>query len=224
MPRKSVAAERRRELIPPIAALFDSRGYHLVSVNEAARVVGLSKAALYHYFKGKESILYAIHDEFMRTVTGKIEQRIASQPPVEALCGSVGDVVSLYQTHPGYVRIFLEHHRELAPADRKAIQKKRQKYGELVLGIVRAGIASGDFRDDLDPEMIVRNIFGMCAWPIQWWEPDDGPELDAVVRSINAMVLGGIATAQGRRRGRRHTSTGARIAPVAENASISSLE
>src|SRR5436190_931007 len=52
--------ERRREIVDQAAALFDRRGYHGTSLEDVAASVGLRKASLYHYFRGKDDILAGV--------------------------------------------------------------------------------------------------------------------------------------------------------------------
>src|ERR1700677_895257 len=67
-PREIVVTEyalKRREIAKAAAGLFYKQGYLATNVDEIARVAGLKKPSLYHYFAKKSDILYAIHEEFI---------------------------------------------------------------------------------------------------------------------------------------------------------------
>jgi len=58
-----LSLEDRKDCIADVAAnIFYDRGYKSASLQDIAEMVGISKAAVYHYFKTKEEILYYIID------------------------------------------------------------------------------------------------------------------------------------------------------------------
>jgi len=170
VPARVNADAKRREVVAQAAELFDRAGYHTTNVAELASAVGLSKPTLYHYFSSKDEILFWIHEEFIDLLVEKQRAR-ADLPPDEALLGAMADVLELMRTHRGHVRVFFEHHRELAVADRDTIHRKRNVYRDLVEDAVRRGIATGAFRD-VDPRLTTLAVFGMCNWAYQWYSSD----------------------------------------------------
>lgn len=112
------AERRRREVVAQAAELFDRAGYHTTNVAALAEAAGLRKATLYHYFAGKDEILFLIHEEFIDLLLAK-ELRRRSLPPADALLEVMVDVLELMRTHRGHVRVFFEHHRELSPGRRR---------------------------------------------------------------------------------------------------------
>ena len=66
--------EKRLEIIMHCANLFDKVGYHKASMQMLADEVGLGKPTLYHYFKSKSAILYAIHELHMDALLQGLEE------------------------------------------------------------------------------------------------------------------------------------------------------
>lgn len=170
MPPRVNADAKRRDVVTQAAELFDRAGYHTTNVAEVANAVGISKPTLYHYFSGKDEILFWIHEEFIDLL---IEQQRARSGLTarESLLEAMADVLELMRTHRGHVRVFFEHHRELAAADRETIRGKRNAYRDLVEDAIRRGIADGEFRD-VEPRLTTLAVFGMCNWAYQWYRPD----------------------------------------------------
>ena len=52
--------DRRAEIYRNAARIFHRKGYHATSINDIAAAVGLTKAGLYYYIKGKQDLLFAI--------------------------------------------------------------------------------------------------------------------------------------------------------------------
>src|SRR5437016_1336195 len=106
------ADDRRLEIVLRASELFDEVGYHLTSMDDIARAVGLAKPTLYHYFPSKDSILLAIHAEFISLLLGRQRLRLAhpERPVADLLLDVMLDICDLMRTHRGYVRVFFEHH------------------------------------------------------------------------------------------------------------------
>lgn len=170
------AKETRRETILRCAAeLFDDTGYHQCSMSDLARAVGVSKPTLYHYFTGKEEILYWLHDEFINLLLTRHGRRQdLGMAPRLMLLETISDIVELMETHRGHVRVFFEHHRELPPEQHAHIQQKRDEYFALVRDIIAAGMDNGEFQTTTSPELAAFAIFGMANWSYQWYS-SDGP-------------------------------------------------
>ncbi len=56
-PAGSVGTETRARIVREAESLFGERGFEGARMDELARRVGVNKAAIYHYFKSKDSIL-----------------------------------------------------------------------------------------------------------------------------------------------------------------------
>lgn len=184
------AERRRREVVAQAAELFDRAGYHTTNVAALAEAAGLRKATLYHYFAGKDEILFLIHEEFIDLLLAK-ELRRRSLPPADALLEVMVDVLELMRTHRGHVRVFFEHHRELSPGRRETIRRKRDAYQAAVEAIVRRGAGDGSFRD-VDPRLTTLAVFGMCNWAYQWYAPEGPLSPRAIGERFFDLVFNGL--------------------------------
>ena len=52
--------DQREQILQQAAALFARQGYAATSMNEVAQACGLSKPAIYHYFRDKYALLFEI--------------------------------------------------------------------------------------------------------------------------------------------------------------------
>lgn len=164
------ADKRRAEIAATAAILFEERGFHNTSMEVIADAVGVRKPTLYHYFPSKDDILFAIHDDFIERLIGRQERRKAAAiPPDHVMREIMADIFELMDTHRGHVRVFFEHHRELTGAPYEEIARKRRLYRAMVREVFVEGAASGAFREDLDPDLAVFAMAGMCNWAYQWY-------------------------------------------------------
>lgn len=161
--------DKRQRIIERCADLFDAGGYHRATMQMLADEVGLGKPTLYHYFRSKTEILYAIHQQHIEALIDGLdsEQRRGATPD-ELLVHACRDILEEIAKHPGYVRAFFEHYGELEDSMRGEIRKRRQDYFAKICGIIKGGITAGLFRK-CDVETTALGFLGMCSWAYQWY-------------------------------------------------------
>jgi TetR/AcrR family transcriptional regulator, cholesterol catabolism regulator len=190
MPPRVNADAKRREVVAQAAELFDRAGYHTTNVATLAQAAGIRKPTLYHYFSGKDEILFWIHEEFIDLLLEKERER-RGLSAAEALLGAMSDVLELMRTHRGHVRVFFEHYRELSDRDQATIREKRDLYQAAVEATVRRGLENGEFRE-VDPRLATLAIFGMCNWAYQWYRADGVLSTRAIAELYFDLLFNGL--------------------------------
>ena len=186
------ADERRKEIVDQAASLFNTRGYHGTSLEDVAAAVGLRKASLYHYFRGKDDILKLIHEDFLAWTMQREEKRRAYDlPPGQHLLEIISDTLEVLSLRPGHVRVFIEHYRELDETTRAHIVRERERYAGMVEDVIRAGVESGAFRP-MDPRMAVLALFGAINWAYQWYRPAHGDEPRQMAYALWDLLMRGV--------------------------------
>ncbi len=193
--RTAPAVTRRREIAEKAAELFDARGYHSTSMEEIAESAGLAKPSLYHYFKSKDEILFEIHNEMIELILDRHEARLAAgiESYGRELHGLMVDLIELMETHPGHLRIFFEHYRELPARYKETIRARRERFRGYVSSAIEGGIEAGEFAD-VDVEMTTLAILGMCNWTYQWLRPNQDRTAAEVADSFWGFAMRGMAT------------------------------
>lgn len=164
--------EKRRAAIANAAAtLFVSEGVGYVSMDDIASAVGLAKPSLYHYFRTKDDILFAIHEQTIGFLASHFEKRKATgASPTERLHGIFIDTFALVDQLPGYSRVVMEELRHLEPELRTVVIENQERYSREVRELFEAGIRSGEFRE-ADSHVLTLALFGMVNWSHQWYSP-----------------------------------------------------
>lgn len=186
------ADERRKEIVDQAAALFNARGYHGTSLEDVAAAVGLRKASLYHYFRGKDDILKLIHEDFLTWTMQREEQRRAyGLPPGQHLLEIIADTLEVLSRRPGHIRVFIEHYRELDETTRTHIAEERERYAGMVEDVIRSGIEKGVFRP-VDPRLGMLALFGAVNWAYQWYRPKEGDEPRQMAYALWDLLMRGV--------------------------------
>jgi AcrR family transcriptional regulator len=163
------AEQRRRQILDEAAELFGAVGYANASVEDIAEACGIGKATLYHYFKSREEILFAMHEAIAEEMLAHADKFRSSNLTVrEALHGSVLLMLNIIRERPGYVRVFFEHYRELSKPLQRRIVKKRDAYAAFIEELIERGVETGECRP-VDPRLTMLALFGMTNWTYQWY-------------------------------------------------------
>jgi AcrR family transcriptional regulator len=161
--------EKRMAILQHGATLFDKVGYHKASMQMLADEVGLGKPTLYHYFKSKVDILYAIHELHMDALLDGLENLSRSTvQPAERLFLACTDILTQIAEHPGYVRAFMDHYNDLEGEMRQKIRARRNEYLQLVSRCIEQGVNDGQFAP-CDLEVTTYAFLGMCNWAYKWY-------------------------------------------------------
>jgi AcrR family transcriptional regulator len=184
---------RREQIREVAAALFDRLGYRETSMDKIADEVGIKKASLYYYFPSKDRLLVEMHDEMIELIISSHESRLKQDGrAADLLVGMMTDIVSLQETHPGSLRVFFEHYRELPEPERTRVLDRRRTYERYAREQLQRGIDAGEFKP-VDVRLASFAILGVANWSYQWFRPGGGSTAEQVARDFWAMLFGGIA-------------------------------
>jgi len=99
---------KKGDILKRSLELFASRGYNAVSVRDIAKVAGVSEAALYKHFKGKEDMALYIFSAIISEYTRRIVQVDGEDDEaVDKLCHIVELTYDLYREYPNEIRFTL---------------------------------------------------------------------------------------------------------------------
>ena len=168
--------QRKSDIVQHAARLFDKVGYHGVNMEMIAEAAGVRKPTLYHYIRAKDQILFEIHEMIVDRLHGNTQARITSgEPPLAILKGAVTEIFNLVHDHPGFVRAFFEHFREMNEENRAILRTRRAGYVDELVAVVGKGMDDGVLAK-ADPRIAVLTVLGSANWAYQWYRPDrDGP-------------------------------------------------
>jgi TetR/AcrR family transcriptional regulator len=161
---------KRREVLREAAAFFNFKGYHATSLTEIATGLGVTKAALYHYFPNKNSLLAACFEQAMVAAFASLERgRKQGSNGRERLVLTISFYVAqlLDELNCGVV---LMEEQALQPADRAKLVRQRDRFERALRALVREGIEDGSVVP-CDPKLAIFVILGAMNWVAKWFKP-----------------------------------------------------
>ncbi len=143
--------------------VFAERGYRAVGLEEIARAAGLTKGAIYYYFDGKEDLLRRALKHRHQEVFGEIAVAMGTlKGPVSAKVRFVLRKVWQRWLEPDWGRAFRllvgEVSVEFPAVFRMWAEDGPIRGWDLVSRLIEEGIATGEFRQDVDPAVAGRMI------------------------------------------------------------------
>jgi TetR/AcrR family transcriptional regulator, cholesterol catabolism regulator len=171
--------QRRFELLQAAARTFNDKGYHLATLDDIAQEFGITRAAIYHYAKSKDELLFACGQlayDALREALGQTNRDASGLERLENFFRIYGRTICedfgrcLVYTRP----------RDLAPDTRPKSLVERRVLTRAVREMIVDGIQDGSIRrcDDRALAMALFDAFNGLA---RWHKPEGDTPLDTVI-------------------------------------------
>ncbi|HET8582512.1 MAG TPA: TetR/AcrR family transcriptional regulator [Jatrophihabitans sp.] len=195
----TAATDRRAELLGIAADLFAERGLRATTVRDIADAAGILSGSLYHHFDSKETmvdeILRGFLDALFERYRAIVAQHLGPRGTLEAVVVASFEAI---EQHHAAVAIYQAEARRLADQPRFAyIGKRLTEFRRLWHDVLKAGIADGSFRADLDVELSYRFLRDTVWVCVGWYRPGGKLSIDDIARQYLAIVLDGIGARRG---------------------------
>ena len=172
--------------------LFNTQGYDATSVGDLARDLGLTKSAIYHHVPSKQALLSAALDEALDGLDAAIDAAVAATgtSASERLRTALEQSVLVLAEHLPAVTLLLRV-RGNSEVELAALERRRV-VDEQLAGLVAAAVAEGALRDDLDPEVVSRLLFGTVNSLVEWYRPGGALEPADLARTVASLAFEGL--------------------------------
>lgn len=165
--RVTAAGGRRHRILQVARRHLEQYGYRRTVIDDITREAGIAKGSFYLEFKGKDELVIAVIQEMHAEATALYEQRMAAATTPTAKIRTMLEMsFEIWRTQPLYRRLQEddpEFHVLQQLIDLPGNREAGAEFTEGIRDILREGIASGDFRADLDLE-ITPYVLGSLAY------------------------------------------------------------
>ena len=176
------------------ARVFRARGFAAAGMRDIASAADLSLGNLYHYFSGKDELLFFCQDRSAdRLLTALAAARRGRTPlaaRLEAL--AVAHVLCLVDEVEGSAA-HLEVNA-LPPRLRARIVAKRDRYERGVRALVAAGVKAGALHA-ADPTVATRAFLGALNWTAHWFRPEGSQPPQQIAEQVADYAVRGLTHA-----------------------------
>lgn len=161
--------EKRAQILNTAAHVFAVEGYDRASMNQIAAACGISKANIYHYYAGKDAMLFDLLDNYL----SELRNRVCTPPeagatPEDRLLQTVRAVLRAYQGADDHHRVQVSA-LEALPEDKQKVLRAYQRDMVTHLSGILAEVSPDDLgRDARKLRSVTMSVFGMLNWYYMW--------------------------------------------------------
>jgi len=174
------AVRNRERVLEAAREVFSAGGADDASLEAVARAAGVGIGTLYRHFPTREALFEAVYRREVQHLADLAEQLKQEAQPVDALRRWMHSNVKFVATKKGMSAA-------LALAAYKNSKLFSSSFDQLiraVAGLLDRAIATGEIRDDISPEDLLRALVGMC------YTHDQPGWQKAVLRLVDVFVDG----------------------------------
>jgi AcrR family transcriptional regulator len=184
---------RQAEVLAAAADLFAEQGYISTTVREIADAAGILSGSLYHHFDSKESMLDAILRDFIERTLASYEGVLAQDlGPTETFEALLRASLESMVDHRSAILIYQNESRFLLGQARFSyLGEAHLRFERSWTGVLRRGVAAGEFRAGLDPVLVYRLVRDAIWTAPRWYRPGGSLEPRLIVEQYRAVLVDG---------------------------------
>jgi AcrR family transcriptional regulator len=173
---------RRREILAAARTCFARYGYEGATVRRLEEATGLSRGAIFHHFRDKESLFLAVAEDDAATMVATVAEHglvqvmrdLLGKPEVTGWLGTQLEVSRRLRTDPDFAQRWAQRAEAIAGATRERLRRQRE---------------AGALRDDVPIDVLAQFLelaYDGLVLHLATGRPADhlGPVLDLVEESV----------------------------------------
>lgn len=183
--------ERRESIVDRAALLFADKGFSETSVADIARSCETSKSLIYHYYKSKEEILYAVMTSHVDQLIDEVENTASfGKLPARELQLLLRSFMKHYVSAVARQKVMLNEIGNLPLDKRATIVGKQRKIVEAVEALLCE--MSPTLRDEPGvPRAQTMLLLGMINWTHTWFHPTGSIKAERIADMAFALISKG---------------------------------
>jgi AcrR family transcriptional regulator len=178
--------ERRAQILDEMIRMVAEQGVDASSLRSVADALGITHAALRHYFPSRDELLLAVYRE----------HEVREQGAPERMKSAIGDMresAARNRAVPGLVQLYTtlsaDAVQEGHPATREFMRERFTRLRADLAELIRRDQSSGRIRDDLDAEDLASlSIAVSDGLQVQWLLDPDAVDGERVLRLLESII------------------------------------
>lgn len=184
------AKRRAAEILAAAAKVFARRGFHGASTQDIADVLGVRQASIYYYFDSKEAALEAVCADGLANFGARALAILrgpgtASEKVAKLVFQHLAPVVE----RQDFSLVFLRERRFLPRPARERIRALELRYERVIQRVIEQGIASREFRTDLDPRMATLALLALGNSAVAWYGREPAATLENITSNYIDLLV-----------------------------------
>ena len=183
----------REEILAVAMRMFIQQGYHGLAMRQISEAVGVSKAALYYYFKDKEELFLAILNSYLNDMETSIDAiRAKSGSSADQITQFVESVLRQPAEQRALTRLASQEMGQLSATSRKKFDKLyHEKFIGKLTAILQEGMDRGEFQS-LNAEIATWSLLGIMYPYFYPAHSGEKPIPAGTIQEIVSIYLNGV--------------------------------
>jgi len=202
-PGKKSASNAARERSDPegkikianaLKTLLQKKSFNSITTAEIAKTAGVNEALIYRYYKNKRGLLHNILSQYL--LDSELQLKLCLRDvngTFNKLKKAIWFQFDTYNKNRIFAKIHVIEVRNFPGYFQSETYFSAKKYSDVVLKLVKEGIANGEIRDDIPAWYIMQIILGSCE---HLFLPslifDREIDIDSCTESICQILLQGV--------------------------------
>lgn len=160
--------DKRSQILNTAAHIFARDGFDRTSMNQIADACGISKANIYHYYRGKDALLFDLMDGYLSELRDRVLS--ADKPglaPAERFTHTVREILRAYQGADDHHRVQMSGIGALAEDQQKILRGYQRELVDHLANILK-NLAPERLSDKKTLRATTMSVFGMLNWYFMW--------------------------------------------------------
>lgn len=185
--------ERREQILERAGQIFATKGVSATTIREIGDAVGVRSGALYHYFASKDAIVAEIVRAYLADLVTEVAS-VSAGDPIERIEALAVIALRASQKHPHATSIWRREGDYIRATilDEGSLDELFGQFENAWSDTLASGVASGDFRDDVDIG-VVDHMIRYAMWSsTEWYTPTPDRPIDWLAGQVFTVFLSGL--------------------------------
>lgn len=189
----------RQKLYEAAVTLIAEQGFSATTVDEIAERAGVAKGTVYYNFASK-SVLF---EELLRHGVGLLTESLrdaaeqtdlAGGTKVDALDAMIRAGLGFIARYPAFTQLYVAELWRTNRAWQSTLMVVRQQVVAVIEDVLRAGVANGEFSDEIDIPLTAAALVGMVlVAALDWQSFQPERSLDDVHAALSRLLQGRVS-------------------------------
>jgi AcrR family transcriptional regulator len=184
--------QKREAVLRTAAQLFCEKGFHNTTLTDIAKLLHITKPAIYHYFSSKDEILEACVREGLAATesewkTATLQGKSGRERLVHFMTWYAENMTTVF----GMCLVRIAE-QDLEPKAGAELHAAKTLVGRRIRQLLEQGIADGSIAP-CNPRVAVFTIAGALSWVGHWYKPGGRLSPREVAESVVALLDAGLS-------------------------------
>ncbi|MDK3071827.1 TetR/AcrR family transcriptional regulator [Sedimentitalea sp. JM2-8] len=179
----------KRRILTAAARLFRGRGFDRCTVRELADEVGILSGSLFHHFRSKDDILFAVMEEVIVDMDATLAAALDSAPTthdeLRALIHNQLEFIHGPQADATAVLVY--EWNALSPDGQARLLARRNAYFRRWQEVLTKARSEG--LTNVDPVVSRQLIHGALVWSANWFDTNGAMTVEELEQAVMSMIL-----------------------------------